>query len=288
MSIREKQSGPRRNMRLNSPRVNNVYLNGKNSFDNNYEIEKDVASVENPKGTDLSDDREVSLLTEQISGLRSEYLSIQSSFLTMTAISFGGYGVILYYAYKLDSEIPINYLFLALPFLFGISFINILKYTIKMLGIGAYITHLEKTINCKVKKNVFAWHSKLAYVNGYNYVGVAHIVCNIALYALIGRRFILTMGDIKGSEPFIYTCLFISAILMIGVILYSLVVCGTQYDAVKYWSEKVYKTPYDQEIHTPYSVKRLFYKNIKRDRDLPEKTKEESKEENTSDESQDC
>ena len=108
---------------------------------------------------DCIDDSDIPLITEQIHDLRSEYISIQSNFLTVTSIAFVGFGVVLYYAFLLDNNKDnpadfINFVFIALPFLFGISFLNILKYTVRMMGIGSYVSHLEKLLNAKSKKNM--------------------------------------------------------------------------------------------------------------------------------------
>lgn len=221
----------------------------------------------------LSKDKEISLLSEQIRELRTEYISIQSSFLTMTTISFGGYGLILYYTFVFDTDPEkVNYLFLALPFLFGLSSLNVLKYTIKMLGMGAYISHLEKAINNLAEKNIFAWHSKISYVNGYNIVGVAHIPINIALYIMIGIKFVENMVKIKTVEPGLYYSLFTCTIILLVIILFAIYVCATQYEAAKACSKKVYKSHYKDEIPSEYLpditvakdlAKRIFCRNKK-------------------------
>lgn len=213
------------------------------------------------------DDKTISLITEQIRDLRAEYVSIQSSFLTMTALSFGGYGLILYYACKLDVDsAPVNYVFLAFPFLFGISFINILKYTIKMLGLGAYLAQLEKIINSSERKNIFAWHSKLIYANGYNYVGVAHIPCNLALYLIIGYKFYQNMEILKSINDTMHTAIFILIIIMFAIILFSLVVCATQYGEIKYWSKENFESYFASDLYTrrPHWLPKLFQKKSKK------------------------
>ena len=199
---------------------------------------------------DRNDEREVSLLTEQIKDLRTEYISIQSHFITMNSISFCGYGVMLYYALKFGSEVTsINYLFLILPFLFGIGFMNILKYTTRMLGLGAYIAHLEETINSKVKKHIFAWHSKLISVNGYNFVGIAAIPCNLGMFAFVIFKFNENMKElIDQNQTKLYYALTVLAIVSILFILASLIVFVNQYHAVKYWSAEIYNS--DEEVKT--------------------------------------
>lgn len=77
-----------------------------------------------PSKSGEPDDKNISLLTDQIKDLRAEYISIQSSFLTMTSISFCGYGLILYYAFNLDKDLngEINGVFLCLRFYLELVF----------------------------------------------------------------------------------------------------------------------------------------------------------------------
>ena len=210
---------------------------------------------------DCIDDSDIPLITEQIHDLRSEYISIQSNFLTVTSIAFVGFGVVLYYAFLLDNNKDnpadfINFVFIALPFLFGISFLNILKYTVRMMGIGSYVSHLEKLLNAKSKKNIFLWHKKLVGINGYTIVGLAQIPCYVALFILVGMKFYENMVKFYANEPVLSWLIWIFTIFLIGIGIYSILVASTQHKSVGYWSRFLFISPYDVEVNT-----HVFYKD---------------------------
>lgn len=224
---------------------------------------KKYADAEPPYTPDCIDDSEIPLITEQIHDLRSEYISIQSNFLTVTSIAFVGFGVVLYYAFYLennsaDTENFINFVFIALPFLFGISFLNILKYTVRMMGIGAYVSHLEKLLNAKTQKNLFLWHKKMVGINGYTIVGLAQLPCYFALFAVVTMKYLENMELLKVSDIELlgFTAanlhflikLFMYVMLAIGG--FSILVSATQHKAVAYWSKNIFKLPYDKKINT--------------------------------------
>ncbi len=234
---------------------------------------KKYADAEPPYTPDCIDDSEIPLITEQIHDLRSEYISIQSNFLTVTSIAFVGFGVVLYYAFLLDNNKDnpadfINFVFIALPFLFGISFLNILKYTVRMMGIGAYVSHLEKLLNAKTQKNLFLWHKKMVGINGYTIVGLAQIPCYGALFAVVAMKYLENMELLKESDIELlgFTAanlhflikLFMYVMLAIGG--YSIFVSATQHKAVAYWSKNIFKLPYDQKIftHIPFWARSLY------------------------------
>lgn len=222
-----------------------------------------ATEIDSPYTPDCIEDSDIPLITEQIHDLRSEYISIQSSFLTVTSIAFAGLGVILYYAFSLDIDNEsksnfINYVFVALPFLFGIGFLNILKYTVRMMGLGSYISHLEKLLNAKTKKNLFLWHKKLVGINGYTIVGLAQIPCYLALVVVIGYKFFENMRLIyvyKAVAPWIIWLIWILIALFFVFGIFSIGVASTQHNSVGYWSKFLFNTPSDVEINT-----HVFYK----------------------------
>ena len=81
---------------------------------------------------------EEALLMEQIKYLQSELCSIQSSFLGIISVPVAVYGLLLYYALQQEGEAS-NLLFVLMPFLFSLSLFNILKYTIKMMGLAIFL-----------------------------------------------------------------------------------------------------------------------------------------------------
>lgn len=162
-----------------------------------------------------------SMLIEQIKYLYSEKNSIQTSFLTIISFSLGAYGLAIYYAFSFDAQYPneVNYTFIILPFLFSLSFYNIIKYTIRMLRLSEYIRHLEKSINTLHKgKPIFQWESKLISANGWGIVGgVAQIPCYIAIVALLGVKFVENIYKLK-VLPLLRTTLIISIVLFIFIL----------------------------------------------------------------------
>lgn len=135
---------------------------------------------------------------EQIKYLHTELVSIQQSFLNIISVSVGVYALVFYYAFTatgFEKEI-----FLLLPFLFLWSLYNILKYTIKSLGIGAYIRHLEKLVNRKHNKKLFMWESYLINANQYPLVGVLpQVPCILAIIFVVVYKYIVTIIELKVS-----------------------------------------------------------------------------------------
>ena len=230
---------------------------------------KKYADAEPPYTPDCIDDSEIPLITEQIHDLRSEYISIQSHFVTVTSLAFAGFGVLLYSAFYLESNSAntgglINFVFIVLPFLFGISILNILKYTVRMMGIGAYVSHLEKLLNAKTQKNLFLWHKKMVGINGYTIVGLAQFPCYGGMLAVVIIKFYENMVILKDSQDkwlglsakAWYFIILGLMIFMILIGLFSAYVGATQHSAVTFWSRNIFNVPYDQEIntHIPYWV----------------------------------
>lgn len=113
---------------------------------------------------------EETLLLEQIKYLHSELCSIQSSFLGVISVPVAVYGLLIYYVLRMEEQAQVN-MFALMPFLFSLSLFNILKYTIKMMGLDAYIRYLEQQLNEFHKKSLFKWQSYLIYANSYSVVG---------------------------------------------------------------------------------------------------------------------
>lgn len=182
---------------------------------------------------------EETLIMEQMKCLHSELCSIQSSFLGIISVPVAVYGLLIYYALQLDSkpnpDQPVNILFIVMPFLFLLSVFNILKYTIKMLGIGAYIRHLEGQLNASHRKYLFLWRSYLINANSYAVVGgMIQLPCFFALAIFLGYEFWKNINHFNlfpGCK-----CVFIGLLIfqIIGIF-YMLLICATQTKTVKYW-----------------------------------------------------
>lgn len=125
----------------------------------------------------------------QITYLHDEMISIQSSFLAMIYIPLAFLGVLIYYAYNSDAQ---TVLFLLLPFLFAWSMYNLLKYTMKMLGIDAYTRHLEKKLNKLMEDpTLFLWQDQLIYQNGYSLWGIlGQIPCMMVITVFLVYKFV--------------------------------------------------------------------------------------------------
>ena len=173
---------------------------------------------------------EEAFILSQIQYLHTELVSIQQAFLGIISVSIGAYALVLYYAFTTKG--PGKLIFIILPFLFSLSLYNILKFTIKMLGIDAYIRYLETLINLSHKKILFAWQSFLIYANGYSVLGVIpQIPCSIALFALLIYKYIQTINTLNISLLLIIpcSCLLVVQILFILLMLYHAV---THYSVV--------------------------------------------------------
>lgn len=186
---------------------------------------------------------EETLIMEQIKCLHNELCSIQSSFLGIISVPVAVYGLLIYYALQLDSKLtpaqPANTLFVVMPFLFLLSVFNILKYTIKMLGIGAYVRHLEGQLNASHEKNLFIWRSHLINANSYAIVGGGvQLPCFFALAIFLGYEF---FKNINQCNLFPYCKFVFIGLLIIQIIgiLYMLLICLTQSRTVKYWCAEV-------------------------------------------------
>lgn len=213
---------------------------------------------------------DIKLMLEQIKYLHNELCSIQSSFLTLISISLGAYGLVIFYALNYGFQNPksVNYLFIVLPFLFFLSFYNIIKYTIKMLGIGAYIKYLEKKINEGKREAIFMWGSYLIQSNSFGLIGgIAQIPCYAAVVVFLFYMFfenILKKGVPLWCSYTLTTLLIVQAI----VLLFMLIKCLYHGFSVEYWCDKISKNySVDKEFKTraPYwyiRIKDKFKKKV--------------------------
>jgi len=167
-------------------------------------ISQTSTGITTPYYYDIDDDEE-RLLVEQIKYLHSERCSIQSSFLTIISVALGAYGLIIYQALSYDKSLcgKVNYVFILLPFLFAMSIYNVLKYTIRMLGINAYIRYLEGIINTNRKKALFQWYSYLIQAYGTGIIGgVAQFPFFVAIALFVYQKYLENYEKIKGSGLF--------------------------------------------------------------------------------------
>lgn len=167
----------------------------------------------------------------QIQYLHSEAMGMQSAFLGSISLPVGVFALILYYALSMDAPQQAT-LFVILPFLFSLSIFNLLKYSIKLLGLDAYIRHLERRLNESYQKPLFLWQSHLVYVNEYSLIGgLVQMPSFFAISIFLIYKFFHHLPDCN---------LFPHAQRLFTVLLYAqgislfiaLVVCLSQYHAV--------------------------------------------------------
>lgn len=182
---------------------------------------------DNYENYNLSESEE-SLILEQIKYLHGEFVSIQQVFVGIISVALAVYAVVIYYAINSDKE----EIFLILPFLFSLSIYNILKYTIKVLGLDAYIRHLEKLMNITHKKPLFLWQTYLVYANGYSAFGTfPQLPCFLAMGVYLGYRFHLAVS--ATTYPY-YLIILLRILLWIQIVFLALmgIICPAQYWAV--------------------------------------------------------
>lgn len=137
----------------------------------------------------------INLYLEQIKYLRQENVSIQDKFIATSGLSLSLLGVIVYYIESsLTRGHDITYFYLFLPFLFFWLPYNIIKYSIRMLGINAYLEYLEKKINLLVGEETFLWNSKLidsGFFGGFAIsTTAAQIPINLACALFLAKKYI--------------------------------------------------------------------------------------------------
>ena len=180
-------------------------------------------------------DQEEQYIIEQIKYLHGEFVSIQQSFLGIISVSLAVYAVIIYYALTAGKD----EIFLILPFLFSLSVYNILKYTIRTMGIDAYVCHLEKLINTAHKKSLFLWQSYMAGANSYAFIGaIPQFPCFAVLGIFLIYRFTLAIG---GSTYPSFIVNVIKALLVIQFVFLAIMIlhCATQFSAVSVLCSKI-------------------------------------------------
>ena len=111
-----------------------------------------------------TDDKEkqnlIKLYIEQMQYLRQEYVAIQNSFLAGSSLPLTALGILTYYIED-SGTASVKSMYLFLPFLFLFVPYNLIKYSIRMMGINAYMKHLETSINTLVGKKIFIWNNEL-------------------------------------------------------------------------------------------------------------------------------
>ena len=199
---------------------------------------------------------EENLILEQIKYLHQELISIQQAFLSVISIPLGIYGVMIYYAISLDDKGQI--LFILLPFLFSLSFYNVLKYTIKMLGLDAYVRHLESLINQQRKKPIFLWQSQLIYSNGYSLLGcIAQLPCLSAILIFLGVKY---YNAIDKVELFPHGKTILTSLLIAQIICFALmtVASATQYyNVLNYCQSITYENMELLHTELPFQCQKL-------------------------------
>ena len=166
----------------------------------------------------------------QIQYLHNEAMGVQSAFLGSIALPVGVFALIIYYALQSDKPATI---FIILPFLFSLSIFNLLKYTIKILGIDAYIRQLELLLNESYQKPLFLWQNTLVYANGYSLLGgLAQLPAFLAVFLFLMFQFFryLPECDWFPYAPEIFTALLIVQGISLLLLLAG---CATQYHAVE-------------------------------------------------------
>jgi len=214
---------------------------------------------------DLTNEEE-QLILEQMKYIQSEVISIQQGFLGVISIPMGIYAVIIYYTLTVEDSDIRGLLFLVLPFFFSLSFYNILKYTIKILGLEAYQCYLEKILNENHQKPLFLWQNLLVYANGYSVLGaVGQVPCCAFIFIFLFYKF-FTLG-IKTEalpEPF-RVCAIVLLMIQVLFLMIMLLHCGRQYFVIEDICEK------ELREYSAQSETWLDYKSMKTE--LPEYVK---------------
>ena len=132
-----------------------------------------------------------------------------------------------------------------------------------MLGIGAYVRHLEGQLNASHGKNLFIWQSHLIDANSYAMVGgMLQLPCFFALAIFLGYEFLknISLCNLFPCCEFVFIGLLIIQIL---AILYMLLICLTQSRTVKYWCTKISTLEVPAEnLHSEYPL--FFHSSIQR------------------------
>lgn len=101
----------------------------------------------------------INLYLEQIKYLVEEKISIQNQFLAGVNLPLVALGLLVYY---IEMNIDkVRNIYLLLPFFYLFIPYNLIKFTIRILGINEYICYMEQEINSLLKTEVFMWNRKL-------------------------------------------------------------------------------------------------------------------------------
>lgn len=134
----------------------------------------------------------INLYVEQIKYLRQENVSIQDKFLNGNAIPLTALGVMIFY---IESQ-KLYFIYLFLPFLYLAVPYNVVKYTIRMMGINGYIKYLESKVNFLMKDDVFLWNSHLidsGFFGGFALVStLAQIPIHVVAFIFLVCKFLET------------------------------------------------------------------------------------------------
>ncbi len=181
---------------------------------------------------------EIQAMEEQIKMYHTELTSIQSSFLSMISVSFIGYGAVFYYCLIVNKSVT-NLFFIVLPFLFSLSLFNIIKYTTKMLGLGAYIRYLEGELNAQSGKAVYKWYTYLVGANGFGFFGgLGQVPCILALGAFVVKKFIDAVYE-PSIDPVARFFLIGALVLQLLMLAVMCIQCVVQHFAVESLSKSV-------------------------------------------------
>lgn len=166
----------------------------------------------------------VNLYLEQIKYLREENISIQNNFLVGKTIPLTALGLIIYYIESSDKNL--NFIYLILPFLFfGVPY-NVIKYTIRMMGINGYTKYLEEQINSLIGKKVFRWNSQL--INCGCFGGFAFIttLAQLPINFIVVAFLIIKFFDVQKTDQIFLNfhkiltiCLVLEIIIMIFMLI---------------------------------------------------------------------
>lgn len=198
-------------------------------------------------------EREEEMVLEQIKYLQNEYVSIQQGFLTVISIPLGVYALLIYYTVNVEHDKIREILFLLLPFFFCLSIYNILKYTIKALGLDSYIRHLERILNKSRRKPLFLWQSLFIYANGYSVLGfIGQMPCILVIFLYLSYNFFLTAIKTTVAPKVAISVLMILYICQLIMLLIMLLHCGLQYFAIEQTCDKVLENYLDKETWENY------------------------------------
>lgn len=223
-------------------------------------------------------EKEEKLILEQLKYLQNEIISIQQGFISFVSIPLGVYALIVYYILNIADNQVKEILFLLLPFFFCLSFYNILKYTIKILGLESYQRHLENMINRNHEKPLFLWQSFFVYANGYSFIGsIGQFPCIFVIFIYFTYNFFEVAISTDSIPKNILNFLIIFYLLQIVFLVLMLFHCLRQYswienDCKKFFNEinnkEWEKNLADIETMYPPYIKNILKKSRRKFSDI--------------------